>query len=150
AADQARALLETDGARGVHRDVADVRRLEPVGAPDANFLQRNAPERRVPPRRDRVRELRPAARPAPVEVVESELPRERVDAGRERRVADVRLREGEEDVSADRSDVAVQAETLAAPEEVVLLDAGVEEQRVRGAESGPGAERSRLRLLHLD
>src|SRR5207247_1584309 len=53
-------------------------------------------------------------------------------------------------VPPDRADVAAQAQALAATEEVVLLDAGVEEERVGGAEAGAGAERARLRLLHVD
>ena len=45
---------------------------------------------------------------------------------------------------------ALTAQPLAAAEQVVLLDADVEQQRVGGAEAGAGAEGAGLRLLHVD
>src|SRR5262249_31487405 len=117
---------------------------------DADLLEREPPERRVAPGRDRVRELGAEPGAAPREVVELELPAEHVRTDGERRVAEVRLREGQDDVPAERPVVPGQGETLAAPEQVVLLDARVEEQRVRRAEARAGAEGAGLRLLDVD
>src|SRR5262249_6265679 len=66
------------------------------------------------------------------------------------RVPEVRLGEREDDVAPEGADVAGQADPLPAAEEVVLLDPGVEQERVRGAKAGARAERAGLRLLHVD
>src|SRR5206468_8741134 len=117
---------------------------------DAHLLERQAPERGVAPCRDGIRQLGADARAAACELVELEPPAEGAGADGERRLAEVRLGEREDDVAAERADVAVQHEALAAPEEVVLLDAEVEEQRVGGTEPRAGAEGTRLPLLHVD
>src|SRR5438067_6399433 len=90
-----------------------------------------------------------AQRAAAVEVVEAELRTEGARPHRERRVAEVRLGEGEDDVAPDRADVAGELEPLAAAEEVVLDDARVEEELVGRAEAGARAEGAGLRLLHV-
>src|SRR5206468_10571392 len=130
-------------------EAADLRLLDAVVAADPDLLERQSPERGVAPGRDRIAELRPRPGATPVEVVEVELPVEGVEARGERRVPEVGLGEREDDVAADRPDVAGEADALASPEEVVLLDAGVEEERVGRAEPRAGAERPRLRLLDV-
>src|SRR5207249_6133273 len=150
AADQARPLLGADGARGPEAEVADLRLLKPVVGADAHLLEREPPERAVAPGRHRVGELRADPGPAAGELVELEPPAERVRPDGERRLAEVGLGEGQDDVAPQRADVAVQHEPLSPPEEVVLLDAEVEEQRVGRAEPRARAERAGLPLLHVD
>src|SRR5262249_41746068 len=121
AADRAGPLLEPDRRRRIETEAADLRLLDPVVAADPDLLERETPERGVPPGRDRIAELRPGAGAAPVEVVEVELPVEGVEPGRERGVPEVGLGERQDDVAADRADVARETDALAAPEEVDLL-----------------------------
>src|SRR5262249_42713937 len=145
AADRALALLDFDRGGRRRADVAGVGALEAIVAADADVLEREPEQRGVAEGGHRGRELGPEAGAGAIEVLERELPAEDVHPDGERRLAEVRLREGEDDVAADRADVAAQHETLTPPEEVVLLDADVEEERVGRAEARPGAERSGLR-----
>src|SRR3989442_1326877 len=130
AADQALPLLGADGARGPEPEVADLGLLEPVVGPDADLLEREAPQRGVAEGRHGVGEWRAEPGPAARELVELEAPAEGTRPDGERRLAEVGLREGEDDVAPERADVAVQHEPLPAAEEVILLDADVEDERV--------------------
>src|SRR5579885_3578019 len=154
-ADQVAALLGLERARGIDAEVADARPLAAVVDPGAHLLEREAPQRLGAERGHRVVRLQPrpgaAAREAAGgELVEQEAPAKDARAEGERRLAEVGLGEREQDVALEEADVPVQHELLAAAEEVVLANAGVEEEAVRRAEARAGAERPRLPLLHVD
>src|SRR5262249_41900001 len=149
AADQAGALGFPDVDGGVEPDVADRRPLDAVVGADPELLQRYPPQRLPAERGHRVGHLEAGSRTGAVEILEGQLPAERVDADGERGAPEVRFGEGEDDVAADGPDVDVRDQTLAPAEQVVLLDAHVEEQAVRRAEPRPGAEGAGLRLLHV-
>src|SRR5262249_59560865 len=108
------------------------------------LVERDAPDRVPAECRHRVGEVDARARPGAIELLERQPPAERVEPDGERRAPEVRLGEREDDVAADGTRVDVRDAALAASEERVLLDAGVEEQAVPRAETRSGAERAGL------